>query len=302
MKTICIVPTYNGKADLERLLQSLSVQDAEFTLLIVDSSSRDGTAELGKARADIFIGIPKEQFNHGGTRQMAVESVEGYDVAVFLTQDAYLATPDAISNILANFRNPKVGAVCGRQLPHVDANAFGEHARLFNYPEQSRSVDLPSSGTYGIKAAFISNSFSAYRISALKEVGGFPSNVILCEDMFVAARMLQKGWLVNYDASSQCHHSHNYTVGEEFRRYFDLGVFHAQNPWIREQFGNAGGEGMKFVKSELKFVADREPLALLPCIVRNGAKFIGYRLGLMESSLSLDWKKKLSMHKGYWAS
>ena len=106
----------------------------------------------------------------------------------------------------------------------------------------------------GIKAAFMSNSFAAYRREALMAVGGFPKHVIFAEDMYVAAKMLMAGWKVVYEGSACCRHSHNYTIIEEFRRYFDMGVFHAREPWIRENFGGAGGEGLRYVKSELKYL------------------------------------------------
>ena len=43
-----------------------------------------------------------------------------------------------------------------------------------------------------MKTAFNSNSFAAYRRKALKDVGGFPINTILSEDMYVTAKMLLK--------------------------------------------------------------------------------------------------------------
>ena len=33
-----------------------------------------------------------------------------------------------------------------------------------------------------------------------------------------------------------------------------MGVFHSQEPWIRQDFGGAEGEGVKFVVSEVKYL------------------------------------------------
>ena len=68
LRIACIVPTYNGRADLERLLDSLRIQTATFDLFIVDSSSRDGTLELARERTPNVTVIPSREFNHGGTR------------------------------------------------------------------------------------------------------------------------------------------------------------------------------------------------------------------------------------------
>lgn len=298
----CIVPTYNGRGDLARLLDSLEKQSASFDLFIVDSSSSDGTGELARSRVANVVTIPSSQFNHGGTRQMMVSHNPGYDIYVFLTQDAYLEDIDAIEHLVAPFKDDKVGAVCGRQLPHQDASPLAEHARLFNYPATSVVKSFDDASAMGIKTAFMSNSFAAYRGSALMEVGGFPEHVIFAEDMYVAAKMLLGGWRVAYAGNASCRHSHNYSLQDEFCRYFDMGVFHAREPWIRERFGGAGGEGLRYVKSELKFLGLSRIHLWPSAIFRNASKLLAYKLGQKERGMSLAMKKKLGMYKGYWDS
>lgn len=302
IRVACIVPTYNGRRELLRLLDSLETQTANFDLFIVDSSSTDGTGELASERAPNVTKIPSGQFNHGGTRQMMVSINPGYDLYVFLTQDAYLEDARAIENLIKPFGDPEIGAVCGRQLPHFDANLIAQHARKFNYPEASQVKSLADSVVFGIKTPFISNSFSAYRGSALLEVGGFPEHVILSEDMYVAAKMLLAGWKLAYSSDALCRHSHNYTIKEEFLRYFDQGVFHAREPWIREAFGGAGGEGFRYVKSELKFLGLDRAYLWPYAIFRNALKLLSYHLGQREKFIALRLKKALSMHKRYWDS
>jgi len=297
-----VIPTYNGRNDLERLLDSLALQTATFDTLIVDSSSSDGTFELACARCPRVQRIDSKDFNHGGTRQWMVEHNPGYELYVFMTQDAYLDDPDGIANIVRPFADEQVGAVCGRQLPHLDATPLAEHARLFNYPPDSQVKSLADAPRLGIKTAFISNSFSAYRRQALMQVGGFPQHVILSEDMYVAAKMLQAGWKVAYEGSARCRHSHNYSLGEEFRRYFDIGVFHAREPWIRQQFGGAGGEGLRYVVSELKFLGPARCLAWPGSLWRNAVKLLAYKLSQQERHLPRRLKKNLGMYKRYWDS
>lgn len=300
MRIACIIPTYNGKVELARLLNSLQTQTAQFDTLIVDSSSKDGTQELASARVGNVTVIPSVEFNHGGTRQRMVDQNPSYDVYVFLTQDACLADADAITQIVAPFADPKVGAVCGRQLPHVDATPLAQHARFFNYPEGIQVKTLADVPTLGIKSAFMSNSFAAYRGDALKAVGGFPLHVIFAEDMYATAKMLLAGWKVAYAGNAQCRHSHNYTIIEEFERYFDMGVFHAREPWIRQHFGGAGGEGLRYVRSELRFLGLRRFSLWPSAILRNAVKLLGYKLGQQEVRLPIGLKRKLGMYKRYW--
>lgn len=301
-RVACIVPTYNGRDDLGRLLESICKQTAEFDLFIVDSSSIDGTQDLAKARVSNVLVIPGRDFNHGGTRQMMVSRNPGYDVYVFLTQDAYLEDSTAIERLVEPFADERVGAVCGRQLPHLNANPLAQHARKFNYPEESMVKTLADAPALGIKTPFMSNSFSAYRRKALLEAGGFPEHVILSEDMYVAAKMLLAGWKVAYASEAICRHSHNYTLREEFCRYFDQGVFHAREAWIRQRFGGAGGEGLRYVTSELRFLGLSRIHLWPSAIMRNAFKLLAYKLGQNEKGLSIGLKKKLGMHKRYWDS
>ena len=96
------------------------------------------------------------------------------EIIVFLTQDALLADPEAIERLLDAFADERVGAAYGRQLPHRDATPIGAHARLFNYPPVSQVRTLHDRGRLGIKTAFISNSFAAYRRNALLGWAAFP--------------------------------------------------------------------------------------------------------------------------------
>ena len=237
MRIACVIPTYNGKSELRRLLDSLQTQTAQFDILIVDSSSTDGTQELAKSNASEIFVIPSKEFNHGGTRQLIVDKKPNYDIYVFLTQDTILANINSLSILTSHFSDPNVGAVCGRQLPHLDASLLSKHARYFNYPDKIQVKTMVDVTNLGLKTAFLSNSFAAYRAEALKDVNGFPNYVIFAEDMFVAAKMLLSGWKVTYAGNAECRHSHNYSIAQEFQRYFDMGVFHARERWVRKKFG-----------------------------------------------------------------
>ncbi|MFH7473864.1 rhamnosyltransferase, partial [Pseudomonas syringae pv. tagetis] len=78
-----------------------------------------------------------------------------------LTQYAYVEDINAIAKILQHFADPKVVAVCGRQLPHKDANLQAQHARLFNYQPTSQIKTMDDAGNLGIKTPIKSNSFAA---------------------------------------------------------------------------------------------------------------------------------------------
>ena len=296
-----VLPTHNPAVLWPLWFTAVRAQRLSVNTLIVDSSSCDGSDFLALPMGWQLVRVSVDDFNHGGTRNLALQHLpNGTDVTVFMTQDALLSDPNALSRLVAVFANPEVACAYGRQLPHSDATPIAAHARHFNYLDQSRTVSFEDKAHLGLKACFLSNSFAAYRLSDLQAVGGFPSDVILGEDMSVAARLLMAGKQVAYVADACVFHSHNYSLGQEFRRYFDTGVFHARSPWLLQAFGSAGGEGFRFVKSELAYLWRHAPAWIPSAIIRTACKLLGYRLGQLEAWWPLWLKKRMSMHTAYW--
>ena len=302
MKFLLIVPTCNAGSQWKEWLIAYQSQSLKANqVIVIDSSSSDGTVKLAKGAGFSVYSISQSEFNHGGTRNQAVRFVESFaDVVVFMTQDAILASPDSLANLLAPFVDPEVAAVCGRQLPHHEATPLAVHARYFNYPSDSRVRTMADISALGIKTAFMSNSFAAYRLSVFDKLGGFPDNTILAEDMYLTAKMILSGYKVAYCAEATVFHSHNYTLKQEFQRYFDTGVFQQEQKWIQQKFGSAASEGKRFVLSELKFLSIKSPYLIPKAILSTCVKWLGFKLGYYYYRLPYKWCRAFSMHKGYW--
>ena len=280
-----IIPTLNAGSQFRTLLEQLAAQTLPTRKLIVDSESEDGTAQLAKSFGVEVLTIPRRTFNHGATRQLALEHLlksARLDVIIFMTQDVLLKGESLAALVKIFGADESVGLSYGRQLPHADATEEAKFLRAFNYPPESQLRSFDDRKLFGIKTAFASNSFAAYRVDALQSVGGFPSHVPLSEDMYVAAKMLLRGLKIYYAAAAEVYHSHNYTAAQEFRRYVQIGKFHAQEPWIRETFGSAEGAGKKFVVMKLVALAKKNPLDCFGAIFRDAAKFFGYRIGRLK--------------------
>jgi len=282
-----IIPTLNAGSQFQKLLAQIAAQTLSTQKLIIDSESTDDTTQLAKNFGVEVIKIPRKNFNHGATRQLALEYLQkkfSLDVIIFLTQDVLLHDDESLAKLVKIFETEKsVGLSYGRQLPHANATAEAKFLRTFNYPPENQLRTFDDRKIFGIKTAFASNSFAAYKISALENVGGFPVHVPLCEDMYVAAKMLMSGWKIFYAADAQVYHSHNYTAAQEFKRYVEIGKFHAQEKWIRENFGSAEGAGKNFVLMKLAALAKKNPVDCIGAIFRDAAKFFGYRVGRLKA-------------------
>jgi rhamnosyltransferase len=300
MNISVIIPTYNAQEYLPELLKRLKNQTVPFELIIIDSSSSDDTVVIARGYTDKIIIIPASEFDHGGTRTKAVKIASG-EMIIFLTQDALPYDNNTIEKILELFEDLNVGAVYGRQIPYDDASLFGKHLRYFNYPDTSYVRTLQDKDKYGIKTAFLSDSFASYRKSALHKIDYFKDGLIVGEDTYAGAKMLMKGFSLGYCAEAKVYHSHSYTVVEEFKRYFDIGVFHKNEHWILETFGRAEGEGGKYVKSEFQYLLTQHAYWQIPAFfMRNGMKYLGYKLGYHYQSLPFFLIQRFSMHKLWW--
>jgi len=295
-----IIPTLNASREWEAFREVLLQNVAADDVIVIDSASTDGTADIVSRDSVRVCSIKRSEFDHGGTRQLALDLAPKADVFVYLTQDALLAGEDHVLQLLRAFDDPSVGAAFGRQLPRRNASPIEAHARLFNYSTRSGLRTLSDKATLGFKAIFISNSFAAYRRTALEAVGGFPRDTIFGEDTITAAKLLKAGWKIAYVAEAQVYHSHSYTWRQEFRRYFDIGVLHSREHWLIEEFGGASGEGARFVRSELRSLWPKHWWLIPSALIRTALKLVGYKLGKMESHLPVALKRSISMNRGYW--
>lgn len=301
MRCALVVPTLNAGAFAGDLIDAIRAQSCDLQrILMIDSSSSDATPDLARAAGAEVVTIPRAEFDHGGTRQLAVDRIGDVPVVLFLTQDAIPADSHAFERLVAAFDDETVAAAYGRQLPREDAGVADAHARLFNYPAESCVRSLADAARLGIKTPFLSNSFAAYRVSALRAVGGFPRRTLFGEDMYVAAKLLLAGHRIAYVADATVRHSHRYTFAAELRRYFDVGAFHARNPWIMERFGKAGREGRAYVRSEMRYALEHAPAAIPGLLLRDAIKLLGMHLGRREALLPRRLKRRLSMNPRFW--
>ena len=297
-----VIPTYNAEAFLPTLLQRLREQSQPHELIIIDSESDEATQRVFEQEQLQVVRIKKQSFNHGTTRNLGLDLAR-YETVVFMTQDALPASPDTLKKLVDMlYSRPDVAMAYGRQLPYPQAGMFGRFARLMNYPAQSLIKNKALIPVMGIKTCSCSNSFAGYRKADLVAVGGFPTDTILGEDVSVAARFILQGKAIAYCAEAEVFHSHDYTLSEEFRRYFDIGVFHQEQQMVLKEFQQAETEGMKYVLQEWRYLRQEGSIHLIPAqLVRTVAKYTGYKLGRHQAQIPVKMKRLFSMHRSFWS-
>lgn len=295
-----IIPTLNGGNRLRRLFETLKEQTIQPTqILVVDSSSSDDTLKICREFDADLIQIMTQSFDHGGTRNLAASEATG-DVLVFMTQDTFFMDGDCLKNLIKPLGDSFIAASYGRQIPKEDANPIEIFVRAFNYPSTPMIKGLEDLPKLGVKTFFFSDAFSAIKKRAFEEVGGFPDKTIMNEDMFIAAKLLMKGYKIAYQPEAVVYHSHNYSLKTQFQRYFDIGVFFGRNQWIKNM-ARSEREGMRYFKKEIRFLASNGHKIWIPFALADTAvRFLGYRIGLLEGLVPLFLKKRISFNKLFW--
>ena len=301
-KVSLIIPVYNGAATLPAFFAALQTQTLiPDELLIGDSESSDGSLSICQKQDATIITIPKGTFDHGGTRSELAKMAKG-DLLVFLTQDAIFAAKDSLEKLIqCCLESDEIGCAYGRQLAKSDATLSAITLREFNYPAESQLRSFNDRNKYGLKTAFISNSFAVYKKAVLAENGYFKDNLILGEDTCTAGRILLAGFKVAYCADATVYHSHNYTILEDFRRSFDIGVLHSRESWLLESYGGATKIGGNFVLLSLKKIFEKKKyLLIIDWFFRNGGKYTGYKLGRNADKIPGFLRPFFSMHRMWW--
>lgn len=298
-----IIPTFNSEAkNLQLLLESLKNQSVKIDeILVINSGSSFEVSKITEKYQACFYSIESKDFDHGGTRTYAGKIAKG-EILVYLTQDVIIENEFSIENLTKYFKeNKEIGATYGRQLPHKNASIFARHSRYFIYPPASHFHSIKDIKTYGFKAGFLSNAFAAYSKKALEDVGYFDDNIISSEDNLCGLKLLQKGYVIGYISDARVFHSHNLSAICEFKRYFDIGVFHSLKKELLKVTGFPHREGLKYVISEIVFLIKERKFHFIPVsLFRNIVKFIGYRLGRLCNFLPYRIVLSLTANKRFW--
>ncbi|WP_338554884.1 glycosyltransferase [Paenibacillus sp. KS-LC4] len=301
VKVSVIIPTLNAGAGLVDQVERLQKQTLRpYEIIIMDSSSDDGTVERARKLGTRVLSVQRSEFDHGGTRNLAAAQAKG-EFFVFMTQDALPYDDFVLEKLIQPLLlDDRTACSYARQIPYPHAGILERLARESNYPQEPRLKSKADIDQMGIQTFICSNVCAAYRKETFYEMGSFAAPVIFNEDMFMAATCVMNGYNIAYAAEAGVYHSHDYTVMQQFRRFFDNGVSMCRNEWIIP-YSKVGKPGFKLVKTQLKCLLQERRYHLIPVLVaESAAKLIGYKLGIKHKRLPLFLCRHFSMHKLIW--
>ena len=228
-KVSIVIPTCNGGARLERLLDALDQQEGDIDreTIAIDSGSGDGTVNRLGERGAIVMAVPSGMFNHGDARNRALERATG-DLAVMIVQDAVPASRQWLRALVRPLLED--GAIAGsfaRQQPWPEAS------RLTAYYLSHWVAAQPAGRTVGplTRSAFdhmspaerhatcaFDNVCSCIRLSVWQR---HPfRRTPIAEDLEWALEVLSAGHRLAYVPEATVWHSHERPVKYELQRTY----------------------------------------------------------------------------------
>lgn len=318
-KVDVIIPVCHADKKLFQLLDSLTNQTVlpeKVILLNIETGwKEDSSEELQKKIYKYFskhksfghklplkleiIPVKEKDFDEGATRNLGAGYSDG-PLLLFMKQNAVPADSKLLEELLWSMESG-AGVSWARHVTGPKADVLKTYTNMYNYPSKSKLFKQEDVELHGIRAFRISNVCAMYRRDVFEELGGFEEQIISGEGDVFGAELLQQGGSIAYCAEAKVYYSENTNWMAQFRRKFDEGVAHAENPRI---FRVRSGEkaGWKYGKELLAYLLNQKYYTeVADFIGENLFKAVGYFLGKHYIWLQKEWILKLTNHYAYWS-
>ena len=285
-----VIPVKNGGPDLRRCLDAIGGQQVgdDVEVVVVDSGSTDGSAELAESHGAHVHRIPPHEFNHGATRNLGVDRAQG-DRIVFTSQDAHAEDGGWLARLVAPLEDPQVGGAYGRQIAHEGAKPPEQFFLDYLYGPRPRVQRAAGEAELSMATTLFSNVNSAIRRDVFDRFR-FVDDINMSEDQEWSRRVLLAGYAITYEPRAVVRHSHDYDIRAAFRRFYESG-FSARRSYAPggRSLGVVARTGAGYARAEVRWLRERGLLRWLPyAAVYEGAK----AAGLVTGTLHDRWRSR----------
>ncbi len=218
-----VIPVYNGLEDLSRLIPSLKKQKRVnlSEIIIVDSGSKDGSAEYTQKEGCIVIRIRQEEFSHSYARNLGASKAKGKYV-LFMTQDALPENDTWLAKMVQPLKEGIAVAVSCCQIPRKDCDLYGKvaghfHSEYMLFPYGDRILTAPS--VWEMNSVRKNAQLDDVACAINKEVFyAFQYRGDYAEDLDLGIRLIKAGYHLSLLNSAKVIHSHTRPAFYHLRR------------------------------------------------------------------------------------
>ncbi len=276
-----ICPLYNADKYVENLHKSFEIQkNVEIgNIRYIITKGNDKTEEKVKKLKCKYKVIEPKEFSHSLTREKeAFES--NADIIVFVTQDIIIEKENWLENLIKPIEKDEAQACYSRQI--CANNSMEKYTREKNYPEKSSIVSKDDISRLGLRAFFFSDAASAIKRKIFVELNGYDSKDLpISEDMYFAYKLITNGYKIKYCADSEVIHSHDFTLKQQYKRYYETGRFFKQNAYLNKYKVNSTG-GKLAIYILKRAIKEKNWKVIMKWIPNMGARFIGMKMGKLS--------------------
>ena len=279
MKISIICPIYNAENYIEDLYFNINRQKDVYIeeINFILTESKDNTEDKLKKIGCTYEKINKEKFSHSLVREKAAFNAKG-DIIVFITQDIKIEDEYWLYYLTKDIKEKRCEAAFSRQIGYKE-HKVERYTREINYPDETRIVSKDDIEKLGLMTFFFSDAASAINRKIFEELNGYDGkNLPTNEDMYIAYKLITKGYKIKYCADSEVIHSHTFTLKQLYKRYYDTGLFFGMNSFL-DKYGTtkAGGGLAKYILK--RAIQDKNIKVLLNFIPNMAVRYIGMKKG-----------------------
>ncbi len=236
-----LVPSYNEEKVIERTIQAVLDSDyPNLRVIVIDDGSTDNTYEVARrafAREIAQGRVTVLTHENGGKARALNFGLEHVTEEIFVGIDAdTIIAPDAISYLVPNFVDPKVGAIAGNAKVGNRVGLWTRWQALEYITSQNferRALNMFSA------VSVVPGAIGAWRTQAVRDMGAYHSDTV-AEDADLTMALLQAGYKVEYEdraiAYTEAPTTANGLMRQRFRWSFGIlqAVYKHRKATVRE--------------------------------------------------------------------
>lgn len=296
MHASIIIPTYNGAEDIKKCLRAClnQVTDFNYEIVLVDSSSTDGTQEylnaITQKHSNIVVEIIKQSdFGHGKTRNLGASIASG-EFLCFITQDAIPADQFWLQNLVSGLAShPNAAGAFGRHLAQEGHSAYTKsqldtHFSGFGDKTNAYKMDslehYEADTAYRQKLHYYSDNNSCMRREIWEKIPY--ADVVFGEDQIWADAIIRAGYEKLYIPNAIVYHSHEFGLKESYLRSKEEAHFFASHFGYKLKKDIASVIKTTFYLANKEFKFTRKNQSIIQAILRypgNVAKYTACMIG-----------------------
>jgi len=200
-KVAVLIPAYNEEKVIERTVQSVLDSDyPNLHVIVIDDGSKDRTLEVARrafaqeeAEGRVLI-LTKPNAGKAEALNYGLEHLTDEEIFVGIDADTIIA-PDAVSQLVPHFMNPKVGAIAGNAKVGNRVNLWTRWQAVEYITSQN--FERRALNTLGA-VSVVPGAIGAWRVSAVREAGGYHIDTV-AEDADLTMALLRRGYRVEYE-------------------------------------------------------------------------------------------------------